>query len=254
VGCQEKKSISRNAASKRNNSADMCILLKAVFLDPFCCTFGSSPRSDTLVKSIKIGSRSNRLPYRDESNIHDRKSRPQTDTRSPFYLLSVFLLFRIVEHILHDSIRDKQGRVGKSTRETSQSNKYHTALGVAKPTQSGSILRSCNRQAYMCNLHTVYPGFFGRISDMPRQRKKIETWLRYSHTTRCVHCGGTRVGNKAKSRLVLSKFYTDIYRRDVLYMPTGNKHSIAKRVRGRKRGKNVTRNPILESTIPPIYP
>jgi hypothetical protein len=203
--------------------------------------------------SIKIGSRSNRLPYRDESNIPRQRTKPPERHSLTFSFSCQFFFstFRKSNSFCTTALGAARAS-WKKYREDGQSNKYHTTLGVAKPTKSGSILRSCNRQVYMCNLHTVYSGFFGRISDMPHQ--KFEAWFGYWHIIRCVHRGGTRVGNKAKSRPVLSKFYTDNYRRDVLYMPTENKHSIAKRVRGRKRGKNVTRNPILESTIPPIHP
>jgi hypothetical protein len=107
----------------------------------------------------------------------------------------------------------------------------------------------------MCNLHTVYSGFFGRISDMPRQRKKIETWLRCSHVTHCVHYGGTRVVIKAKSRLVLSKFskYLTI---DEMFCICRLRINIVSQeeYEAEKRGTHVTRNPILTSTTPSIHP
>jgi hypothetical protein len=92
VGCQEEKSISRSVASKRSNYADTCILLKVVFSDPFCCTFGSSPRNDTLMTSIRIGSPSNRLPYRDERHTTENQTPRSTIAHHFCLFVNVFLL------------------------------------------------------------------------------------------------------------------------------------------------------------------
>jgi hypothetical protein len=111
---------------------------------------------------------------------------PRTTLAHHFCLFVKFLL-QIVEHIRDSSIWDSKGELEKVQGEIGQSNKYHTALGVAKPTKSGSILRSCMYMDHETCIPFIRETSEGSVTCHPREIRGSDTRI-----SRFVQREGTR--------------------------------------------------------------